>query len=111
MAHCALVWCGVAQGWSARCVFICLWLLGTPFIFTLATTLERTWIIVPIIYAFFAAALGGCSACANWNALALGVVNQPSSSSSLNSKTAKLLPKGGADLEEYLIMLGEQPKV
>lgn len=58
------------QGWSARCVFVCLWLLGTPLIFAFASSVERTWVIVPFIYAYFAAALLCCSACSDWRRLA-----------------------------------------
>ena len=58
------------QAWSARCVWLCLWLVGTPMIFMGSSDLCATWRLLPLIYLLFDAALLCCSACNDWSRLA-----------------------------------------
>lgn len=58
------------QGWSARCVWLCLWMIGTPVIFLLGSDLEHTWYLLPAVYLLFDVALLCCSACTDWSQLA-----------------------------------------
>jgi hypothetical protein len=69
------------QAWSARCVWLCLWAVGTPIIFFFGTDLTNTWHVLPIIYAIFDVALLGCSACSDWGRLAVAVKAAPHSPS------------------------------
>ena len=58
------------QDWSARCVWLCLWVVGTPVIFLLGSGLEATWHLLPAVYLLFDAALLCCSVCTDWSQLA-----------------------------------------
>ena len=55
---------------SARCVWLCLWVVGTPVIFLLGSGLEATWHLLPAVYLLFDAALLCCSVCTDWSQLA-----------------------------------------
>ena len=58
------------QDWSARCVWLCLWVVGTPLIFLGSSDLRATWRLLPLIYLIFDVALLCCSACNDWSRLA-----------------------------------------
>eukprot|EP00326_Haptolina_ericina_P006869 CAMPEP_0181203040 /NCGR_PEP_ID=MMETSP1096-20121128/19169_1 /TAXON_ID=156174 ORGANISM="Chrysochromulina ericina, Strain CCMP281" /NCGR_SAMPLE_ID=MMETSP1096 /ASSEMBLY_ACC=CAM_ASM_000453 /LENGTH=183 /DNA_ID=CAMNT_0023293605 /DNA_START=198 /DNA_END=749 /DNA_ORIENTATION=- len=83
------------QARSAVCVWVCLWLIGTPLIFMFASDLDLTWRIVPGIYSFFVLALLSCSLFANWHHLA--------ASAKSNSDKQKLWDGSHSTLDDALL--------